>query len=166
MAIIETLAHLTTTKTLTTPKTFASASSSPRLMASWRIACNPRAPPPLPQAGIDTSAAADRRRRFLSSFDPTIPLQEAVTPPASWYTDPSFLALEFDRVFFRGWQAVGKSKSLLFYCYFAFTLQSNRLLNVFCFQASLSKSRIAMIISPEGSFFFNHDVISCLVICS
>ncbi|XP_077222239.1 choline monooxygenase, putative (CMO-like) isoform X2 [Tasmannia lanceolata] len=45
--------------------------------------------------------------RSVEDFNPRIPLQEALTPPSSWYTDPSFLALEFERVFYRGWQAVG-----------------------------------------------------------
>lgn len=46
-------------------------------------------------------------------FDPELPIEEASTPPSSWYTDPSFLDLELDRVFYRGWQAVGSSSSLL-----------------------------------------------------
>ncbi|CAN6451082.1 unnamed protein product [Victoria cruziana] len=49
----------------------------------------------------------DRLRREIDSFDPRIPLDEAHTPPSSWYTDPMFLDVEFDRVFYRGWQAVG-----------------------------------------------------------
>ncbi|XP_031480265.1 choline monooxygenase, chloroplastic isoform X2 [Nymphaea colorata] len=49
----------------------------------------------------------DRLRREIDSFDPKIPLDEAHTPPSSWYTDPLFLDIEFDRVFYRGWQAVG-----------------------------------------------------------
>lgn len=40
-------------------------------------------------------------------FDPDIPIEEAQTPPSSWYTDPSFYSLELARVFYRGWQAVG-----------------------------------------------------------
>lgn len=46
-------------------------------------------------------------RSIVDTFDPTIPLSQAQTPPSVWYTDPSFLDLEFDRVFFRGWQTVG-----------------------------------------------------------
>ncbi|TVU07759.1 hypothetical protein EJB05_41128, partial [Eragrostis curvula] len=54
-------------------------------------------------------AAADRdaARRLVAEFDPTVPLASAVTPPSGWYTDPEFLRLELDRVFLRGWQAVG-----------------------------------------------------------
>lgn len=50
--------------------------------------------------------------RMVEAFDPKIPLAEAITPPSSWYTDSSFLDLEFERLFFRGWQAVGNSSSL------------------------------------------------------
>ncbi|PSS36381.1 Choline monooxygenase [Actinidia chinensis var. chinensis] len=50
---------------------------------------------------------SDEAQRLVHQFNPKIPLQEALTPPSSWYTHPSFLSLEFDRVFFRGWQAVG-----------------------------------------------------------
>ena len=45
---------------------------------------------------------------LVSQFNPKIPVEEAVTPPTSWYTDPSFFQLELDRVFYRGWQAVGQ----------------------------------------------------------
>lgn len=55
----------------------------------------------------------DRLRREIDSFDPRIPLDEAHTPPSSWYTDPMFLDVEFDRVFYRGWQAVGEPPSPL-----------------------------------------------------
>ena len=43
----------------------------------------------------------------MAEFDPAVPLDSAVTPPSGWYTDPAFLQLELDRVFLRGWQAVG-----------------------------------------------------------
>ncbi|GMQ07302.1 hypothetical protein CsSME_00051553 [Camellia sinensis var. sinensis] len=54
----------------------------------------------------------DEARRLVYQFDPKIPLEEALTPPSSWYTQPSFLSLEFDRVFFRGWQAVGCTEQI------------------------------------------------------
>ncbi|PKA65791.1 Choline monooxygenase, chloroplastic [Apostasia shenzhenica] len=53
------------------------------------------------------SGAVGYVRLMLDEFDPTIPLPEALTPPSFWYTDPSFLDLEFERVFFRGWQVAG-----------------------------------------------------------
>jgi choline monooxygenase len=43
----------------------------------------------------------------VAEFDPAVPLEAAVTPPSGWYTDADFLRLELDRVFLRGWQAVG-----------------------------------------------------------
>ncbi|KAK9059540.1 hypothetical protein SSX86_020244 [Deinandra increscens subsp. villosa] len=46
-------------------------------------------------------------RSLVQQFNPNIPIQEAITPPSSWYTAPNFLSLEFDQVFFTGWQAVG-----------------------------------------------------------
>ncbi|KAI3786953.1 hypothetical protein L1987_41055 [Smallanthus sonchifolius] len=46
-------------------------------------------------------------RSLVQQFNPNIPIEEALTPPSSWYTSPDFLSLEFDQVFFRGWQAVG-----------------------------------------------------------
>ncbi|XP_042496342.1 choline monooxygenase, chloroplastic [Macadamia integrifolia] len=51
-------------------------------------------------------------RRMVADFNPKIPLEEAFTPPSSWYTDPSFYDLELDRVFYRGWQAVGFTEQI------------------------------------------------------
>ncbi|KAL6603243.1 hypothetical protein ACP70R_043604 [Stipagrostis hirtigluma subsp. patula] len=64
------------------------------------------APPP---GVVAARAAADHEpaRRLVAEFDPAVPLPSAVTPPSGWYTDPDFLRLELDRVFLRGWQAVG-----------------------------------------------------------
>lgn len=52
--------------------------------------------------------------RLVEEFDPKVPIEEAVTPPSSWYTEPSFLALELDRVFSRGWLAAGSLSHFLF----------------------------------------------------
>ncbi|XP_061990313.1 choline monooxygenase, chloroplastic-like isoform X1 [Rosa rugosa] len=49
---------------------------------------------------------------LVDQFDPTIPIERAVTPPSSWYTDPSFYAQELDSVFYRGWQAVGYTEQI------------------------------------------------------
>ncbi|RZC75460.1 hypothetical protein C5167_050937 [Papaver somniferum] len=38
--------------------------------------------------------------------------KHALTPPSSWYTDPNFLSLEVDRVFYRGWQVVGFTEQM------------------------------------------------------
>ncbi|QCD98628.1 hypothetical protein DEO72_LG6g3350 [Vigna unguiculata] len=43
------------------------------------------------------------------------PIEEAVTPLTSWYTDPSFFHLELDRVFYRGWQVVGNNNTKICY---------------------------------------------------
>ncbi|KAJ7955856.1 Choline monooxygenase [Quillaja saponaria] len=51
-------------------------------------------------------------QRLVDEFNPKIPIEEAVTPPSSWYTDPSFFALELDSVFYRGWQAVGFTEQI------------------------------------------------------
>ncbi|KAI3782270.1 hypothetical protein L2E82_12310 [Cichorium intybus] len=51
-------------------------------------------------------------RSLVHEFNPHIPIEEALTPPSSWYTSPSFLSLELDQVFFRGWQAVGCTEQI------------------------------------------------------
>ena len=50
----------------------------------------------------------DALRAELARFDPTLPIERAWTPPASWYVQPAFLELERVRVFRRTWQAVGR----------------------------------------------------------
>ncbi|KAI8571382.1 hypothetical protein RHMOL_Rhmol01G0115700 [Rhododendron molle] len=74
---------------------FISSSYNPNFSSSSSTSCS------------SSVEALDEARRLSHQFDPKIPLQEALTPPSSWYTHPCFLSLEFDRVFFRGWQAVG-----------------------------------------------------------
>jgi hypothetical protein len=59
-------------------------------------------------------------QQLLHQFDPKIPIEEAVTPPSSWYTDPSFFDLELHRLFYRGWQAVGSPVASLFAYIFRF----------------------------------------------
>ncbi len=48
----------------------------------------------------------------IDRFDPNLPLGEAKTPPASWYTDPRALALEKETVFRRYWQFAGRTEQL------------------------------------------------------
>jgi len=50
----------------------------------------------------------DSLRAELARFDPKLPIERAWTPPASWYVQPEFLAIERQRVFRRSWQAVGR----------------------------------------------------------
>ncbi|VVA22231.1 PREDICTED: choline monooxygenase [Prunus dulcis] len=49
---------------------------------------------------------------LVGQFDPTIPIERAVTPPSSWYTDSSFYSLELDTLFYRGWQAAGYTEQI------------------------------------------------------
>lgn len=51
-------------------------------------------------------------QKLVHEFNPKIPIEKALTPPSSWYTDTSFLALELHRVFYRGWQVVGYTDQL------------------------------------------------------
>ncbi|KAK1611860.1 hypothetical protein QYE76_035533 [Lolium multiflorum] len=72
-------------------------------------AARPKARRAVPSRIVARTGAAtgESARRLVAAFDPAIPLASAVTPPSGWYTDPEFLQLELDRVFLRGWQAVG-----------------------------------------------------------
>ncbi len=45
-------------------------------------------------------------------FDPSLPLEEASTPPASWYTDPAIAAAERDGVFARNWIVAARSEQV------------------------------------------------------
>ncbi|EEF44142.1 choline monooxygenase, chloroplastic [Ricinus communis] len=51
-------------------------------------------------------------QNLVNKFDPHIPVEEAFTPPSSWYTDPSFYDYELHCVFYKGWQAVGFTKQI------------------------------------------------------
>ncbi|GJN41482.1 hypothetical protein PR202_gn00864 [Eleusine coracana subsp. coracana] len=66
-----------------------------------------RAARPGPSRVSISGAEREQARRLVAEFDRAVPLACAVTPPSGWYTDPDFLQLEIDRVFLRGWQAVG-----------------------------------------------------------
>ena len=43
----------------------------------------------------------------VASFDPTLPIERALTPPASWYTEPGFAELDRQAVFARNWVCAG-----------------------------------------------------------
>jgi len=45
---------------------------------------------------------------LVRRYDPSLPLEQASTPPAAWYTDPRIAALERDTVFARTWQFAGR----------------------------------------------------------
>lgn len=63
--------------------------------------------------GTPPSSYHDQAQALLvREFDPKIPIEEALTPPSSWYTDPCFYDLEIQKIFYRGWQPVGKNWNL------------------------------------------------------
>ena len=41
---------------------------------------------------------------LIDRYDPGLPLEEACTPPASWYVDPRILELELQTTFANTWQ--------------------------------------------------------------
>jgi len=49
---------------------------------------------------------------LLRGFDPTRPIEESPTPPASWYVDPDFLDQEVATVFEKSWVPVGRVDQL------------------------------------------------------
>ncbi|CAG7884718.1 unnamed protein product [Brassica rapa] len=57
-------------------------------------------------------AAASNTSNLVEEFDPEIPVERALTPPSSWYTDYQFHRCELDRVFYGGWQVVGYSDQI------------------------------------------------------
>ncbi|KAG5594180.1 hypothetical protein H5410_035412 [Solanum commersonii] len=54
----------------------------------------------------------DYNQKLVLEFDPKIPIEEAITPPSSWYTDSCFYTHELNQVFFKGWQAVGYTEQI------------------------------------------------------
>ena len=51
-------------------------------------------------------------KEIIESYDPTAPLAEARTIPASWYVDPQITDLERRTVFARSWQLVGRAEQV------------------------------------------------------
>ena len=86
--------------------------------------CNHRSPPRISAALSfrNPDSRLIEARKLVDDFDPQIPLEKALTPPSSWYIDPSFFALELNHVFYRGWQAVGSLPSLNFLCFFFYSI--------------------------------------------
>jgi len=54
----------------------------------------------------------DPLREEIQSFRPEIPIEEAWTPPSSWYTWPELYELERRAVFARTWQPVARADQL------------------------------------------------------
>jgi choline monooxygenase len=50
--------------------------------------------------------------REVESFDPSIPIERAWTPPASWYTSPAIHDLELRGIMARSWQPVARVEHL------------------------------------------------------
>lgn len=48
----------------------------------------------------------------FGAFDPSVPVEEARTPPSSWYTSETFERLEKERVFNRSWVYAGAAARL------------------------------------------------------
>src|SRR5262245_50678965 len=51
-------------------------------------------------------------RDIIASYDPTAPLEEASTIPASWYLDPRVAELERQTVFSHSWQVAARLEQL------------------------------------------------------
>ncbi|MDQ2974689.1 MAG: aromatic ring-hydroxylating dioxygenase subunit alpha [Acidobacteriota bacterium] len=49
---------------------------------------------------------------IINSYDPTMPLDQALTIPATWYTDESLYQLELQTVFARSWQMICRADQL------------------------------------------------------
>jgi choline monooxygenase len=58
---------------------------------------------------MSTSPFTTPIESIVDSYDPTSPLDQAWTIPASWYVDPRVAALERETVFSRTWQMIGRA---------------------------------------------------------
>jgi len=54
----------------------------------------------------------EKLRKQVESFDASKPIEQASTPPASWYTSPSFFKLEKESVFRFSWFPVARLEQL------------------------------------------------------
>lgn len=50
---------------------------------------------------------------LLGGFDPSLPIERAWTPPASWFNSPEFYAFEQAELFAKSWQPVARVEELL-----------------------------------------------------
>src|SRR5215470_10863351 len=48
-------------------------------------------------------------KEIIDTYNPDVPLAEALTPPSSWYVDPRIFELEQRTVFARSWRMVGRA---------------------------------------------------------
>ncbi|MEX1367569.1 MAG: SRPBCC family protein [Nannocystaceae bacterium] len=56
--------------------------------------------------------SADALREQVARFDPAVAIEDAWTPPSSWYASPQLYALETQAVFGRAWQPVAALETL------------------------------------------------------
>src|SRR4051812_8458787 len=49
---------------------------------------------------------------IVDLYDPSAPLEQALTIPAAWYVDPRIEHLERDTVFSRTWQLIGRASQV------------------------------------------------------
>jgi choline monooxygenase len=50
--------------------------------------------------------------KLINAYDPTLALENAVTPPSAWYTDEAFAKLENEAVFGQNWLVAGRIDQL------------------------------------------------------
>jgi hypothetical protein len=58
------------------------------------------------------SISKEQLSPLVNSFDPTIPVERALTAPSSWYIDKNFYEAERKAVFGNNWVAVGHTHHL------------------------------------------------------
>lgn len=75
------------------------AASSRRLVRSRCFRTPPSSPSSLGHSFSTLPKDLPFLKRELARFDPTVPIESASTPPASWFTHPAFHALEMASVF-------------------------------------------------------------------
>ena len=51
-------------------------------------------------------------RKELDRFDPSLPIERALTPPSSWYIDPDLFEIERQNVLRRAWQPAARLEQL------------------------------------------------------
>ncbi|XP_070543827.1 uncharacterized protein [Ptychodera flava] len=57
---------------------------------------------------LDNRVDQQELREMVHRYDPSVPIERAITPPSSWYTSPAMYKLEKDTVFKNNWLAIGR----------------------------------------------------------
>nr|AEW31326.1 choline monooxygenase [Haloxylon persicum] len=76
-----------------------------------KIVTNAVASPVFPTIKTTTTTPSSVQE-LVYKFDPTIPAEDALTPPSTWYTEPAFYSHELERIFYKGWQIAGYSDQI------------------------------------------------------